>query len=121
MHKKIPVLSPIHKYWNTYRDRMKAVTAKDVMEAAKTHLHPDKLVMLIVGNWEEIAKGDADERATMAQFYEGKATEIPLRDPLTLEPMASVVADEEGKFFFIAGAALTAPEKLGICWGCVDS
>ena len=30
---------------------------------------------------------DADGRASMAEFYEGKATELPLRDPLTLEPM----------------------------------
>jgi len=76
-----------HSYWNSYRDNVRAVTAKAVMEAAKKHVHPDKLVMLIVGNWAEIEKGDADQRAVMSQFYDGKATELPLRDPLTLEPI----------------------------------
>ena len=36
---------------------------------------------------EEIEKGDADQRAKMAQFNEGQATELPLRDPLTMEPI----------------------------------
>jgi predicted Zn-dependent peptidase len=76
-----------HDYWTDYRDNMRAVTAKDVKEAAKKHLHPDKLLMLVVGKWEDVVKGDADGRATMAQFYDGKAVELPLRDPLTLEPI----------------------------------
>ena len=76
-----------HGYWDSYRDNFRAVTAESVMEAAKKHIHPDKLVMLIVGDWDEIEKGDADQRAVMSQFYDGKATELPLRDPLTLEPI----------------------------------
>ncbi len=75
-----------HDYWKTYRDRMRAVTAEDVQRVAKKYLHPDRLVWLIVGDWEEIRPGDADGRASMAEIGGGEATEIPLRDPLTLEP-----------------------------------
>jgi zinc protease len=76
-----------HEYWKTYRDRMRAVTADAVLEAAKQNLHAEKLVMLIVGKWDAIKVGDADGHASMDKFFEGKATRLPLRDPLTLEPM----------------------------------
>ncbi len=76
-----------HAYWDTYRDRIRAVTAADVLRVAKQYLHPERLVFLIVGNWEEIAKGDPEGRATMKEFYGGKAERLPLRDPLTLEPL----------------------------------
>ena len=76
-----------HEYWNNYRDNIKKVGAKEVQAAAKKYLNTDKLVMLIVGKWDEIKPGDADGRASMAEFFGGKATELPLRDPLTLEPM----------------------------------
>jgi predicted Zn-dependent peptidase len=76
-----------HDYWHKYRDRIRAVTREQVQAAAKKHLHPDRLVFLIVGKWADIEPGDADGRASMAEFREGKSTELPLRDPLTLEPM----------------------------------
>jgi len=74
-------------YWKKYRDRVRKVSAKDVERVAGTYLHPDRLVFLIVGNWDEIAKGDADGKASMKEFYDGKATRLPLRDPLTLKPV----------------------------------
>jgi len=73
-------------YWAKYRDRLRAVTAGQVRAAAEKHLHPDHLVMLVVGKWEEIAPGDAEGRAAMAQFFDGKVVHLPERDPLTLEP-----------------------------------
>ena len=76
-----------HDYWKKYRDRVRAVTAKDVQQAAKKYLHPDQVVFLVVGKWDEIVKGDPDGRATMKEFFDGKATRLPLRDPLTLEPL----------------------------------
>ena len=74
-------------YWATYRDKVRAVTADDVLRVAKAHLHPDKMAMLIVGKWSEIAPGDLDGRASMADFFGGVSAELPLRDPLTLKPM----------------------------------
>ena len=74
-------------YWKKYQERMRAVTVEDVQRVAKKYLDPDQLVFLIVGKWDEIKPGDSDGRASMEEFYGGAATELPLRDPLTLEPM----------------------------------
>jgi len=65
------------------------VTAERVLAAAKKHLKPEELVGLIVGKWEEIAPGDPEGRASMEQLFGGKSEELPLRDPLTLEPIAA--------------------------------
>ena len=76
-----------HAYWQAYRDNIRKVTAAEVQRVAKTYLSPDKLVFIVVGKWSEIESGDADKRASMAEFYGGQVAHIPLRDPLTLKPM----------------------------------
>lgn len=77
-----------HDYWLHYQDNVRAVTKQDVLRVAQEHLSPENLVFLMVGNWELIEAGDADGRATMKEFAGGAATELLLRDPLTLEPIA---------------------------------
>lgn len=72
-------------YWHTYRQKIMAVTAEDVQRVAKKHFVPEKMAIMVVGKWDDIVKGDA--RANMSEFFEGKVTHLPLRDPLTLEPM----------------------------------
>jgi zinc protease len=37
-------------YYSTYRERVRAVTADDVLRAARTHLHPDLLQIVAVGD-----------------------------------------------------------------------
>jgi predicted Zn-dependent peptidase len=36
-------------YLENYRDRIAAVTAADVLRVARTHLHPERMVTVIVG------------------------------------------------------------------------
>ncbi|MDD5544487.1 MAG: pitrilysin family protein [Acidobacteriia bacterium] len=73
-------------YWNTYRDHIKAVTADDVQRVAQKYLHPDQLIVLMVGNVDDMMKGNPDK----PQFAIGKLTtdgkihNIPLPDPLTM-------------------------------------
>lgn len=74
-------------FYSTYRDRVRAITAEDIQRVAQEHLDPSKLAILMVGRWEEIAPGDLEGRASMADFFEGEATQLPLRDPLTQEPI----------------------------------
>ncbi len=74
-------------YWKTYRGRVRAVTKEDLLRVARQHLDPDKMAILIVGDWEAIAPGDLEKRASMSDFFGGKVTHLPLRDPLTLEPL----------------------------------
>lgn len=68
-------------FWQTWEDNVRAVTADDVQRVASEHLKPDALVILVVGDWGPIAKGDVAGRATMESF--GEVTHLPLRDPLT--------------------------------------
>lgn len=78
-------------YWRNYRDAVRNVSPEDVQRAANEHLDPENAVIMIVGPWEEIQEGnlasepDPARQATMEEF--GKATEIPQRDPESLEPV----------------------------------
>lgn len=74
-------------YWSTYRERIAAVTAADVQDVARRWLVPEKLIALVVGDQKEIALGDATHPVKLEDLFGGKATDLPLRDPLTLEPM----------------------------------
>lgn len=75
-------------YWQTFRDNINKVTKEDVQRVAKKYLTPENMAVLVVGKWSEIEPGDLEGRAKMAAFFGGKSTELPLRDPLTLEPPA---------------------------------
>jgi zinc protease len=74
-------------YWKTFRDKVRAVTREDLKRVAQKHLDPEKMAILVVGDWENIAPGDLEKRASMNDFFGGKVTHLPLRDPLTLEPL----------------------------------
>lgn len=73
-------------YWATYRDRIRAITADDVQRVAQKYLQPDKLVILVVGNIDEITKGNPDkpQYTLMKIVKDGTIRRIPLPDPLTL-------------------------------------
>ena len=74
------------KYWETYRDKIRAVTADDILRVAQKYIQPDKLVILAVGNVDEMLKGDPDKReySFTKMAKDGKITRIPLPDPLTM-------------------------------------
>ena len=81
------ILGRPHDYWYGYRGRIEAVTAEQVLAVAQRRLRPDEIVTLVVGKWSEIEPGDAEGRAAMAQFANGRVEHLPLRDPLTLSPL----------------------------------
>jgi len=74
-------------YWTTFRDKVRAVTREDLQRVAKKHLDPEKMAILVVGDWEKIAPGDLEKRASMNDFFGGRVKHLPLRDPLTLAPL----------------------------------
>jgi predicted Zn-dependent peptidase len=79
-------------YWDKYRDRIKAVTTDDVLRVANKYLHPEKMVILIVGNIDDISKGSADkpQYSVTKLAKDGAIRRIPLPDPLTMTyPRAS--------------------------------
>jgi predicted Zn-dependent peptidase len=74
-----------HTYWERYQDNVRRIGAAEVQRAAQKYLKPDQMVFLVVGKWADIEKGDPDGKATMKEF--GAVTHLPVRDPLTLEPL----------------------------------
>lgn len=74
-------------YWPTYRQRIGGVTAQAARDAAAKYIHPDQLIILIVGNVDDILKGSPDHPNAKVESL-GPITRLPLRDPLTLQPLA---------------------------------
>jgi len=74
------------KYWETYRDNIRKVTADDILRVAQKYLQPDKVVILAVGNVDDILKGDPDKpQYSFEKIRQGKPiTRIPLPDPSTM-------------------------------------
>lgn len=75
------------EFWKNFRSKISAVTSEDVQRVAKKYLTPDKLVILAVGQKDEILKGHPDHPIKLTEIGGGKITEVPLRDPLTMKPM----------------------------------
>lgn len=75
-----------HSYWTSYRDRIQAVDAGEIQKAFQRDIQPAKMVVLIVGNLAEILAGHPDHEAAIADL--GPITRVPLRDPMTLEPLS---------------------------------
>jgi predicted Zn-dependent peptidase len=71
-------------YYATYRDRIREVTAEEVLRVAKKYLDPDNLVILAVGNVEDMLRGNPDKPEYSFEQM-GKITRIPLPDPLTMQ------------------------------------
>lgn len=76
-----------HEYWKSYRQKMGAVTAASTEAAAKAHIRPDQLVVLVVGNVDEILKGHPDHPTAKFESF-GPMVRLPLLDPLTLKPVS---------------------------------
>ena len=100
-------------FWQTYRDKVSAVTREDLQRVAKKHLDPAKMAILVVGDWDDIEQGDLQKRATMADFFGGEVTHLPLRDPLTLEvfPEAAKPAEKQPQSALPKGAETSPSGK----------
>lgn len=68
-------------YYKTYRDRITAVTKAKVQEVARKYVHPDRAVIMIVGDWEPCNAGGEEWPGPLEKL--GKAHRVALRDPMT--------------------------------------
>lgn len=75
-----------HDHWKTYRARMGEVTESSAETAARAHIVPDRLIILVIGNVDEILKGHPDHPDAKFESF-GPLVRLPLRDPLTLKPV----------------------------------
>lgn len=75
------------EFWKKYRSRIEAVGKEDVQRVAKKFLTPDKLVILVVGQKDEILLGHPNHPVKLTEITTGQFKEVPLRDPLTMQPL----------------------------------
>jgi len=73
-------------YWSNYEQNTASVSIADVQKAARDHLHADKLRILLTGKLSEAGEGDG-EHGSLEAVTGLKMQQIPLKDPLTLEPL----------------------------------
>jgi zinc protease len=75
-------------YWKNYRAKIAAVTARDVQRVAKKYLTLEKVVILIVGQKNDIVQGHPDHAVTLQSLSGNRLVDLPLRDPLTMKPLS---------------------------------
>jgi zinc protease len=70
-------------YYKTYRSKFQAVTKARVQEVAAKYVHPDKAVIMIVGDYEPCNKGGDKWPGPLDKL--GKVHRVNLTDPMTGE------------------------------------
>ena len=66
------------------------MTAQDVQRVARRLLDPTQASVLMVGDTKEITLGDPKhESAKVVALAGGEPKHLPLRDPMTMKPMAN--------------------------------
>ncbi len=76
-------------WWADYRERIQAVSAQEVLRAARKYLVPSRLVILVVGNAGEMQAGDAaDHPGLLKDAAPLPVVNLPKRDPISLKPLS---------------------------------
>src|SRR5205823_8089433 len=82
-------------YLQTYRDNIDAITADDVLRAAKKHVRPDEMAIVIVGDAEEVLMQARDYARSVEVFDINGVSQ----DLAKYEPSAdTTTADVAGKW-----------------------
>lgn len=74
---------PMH-YYRKYRDNIAKVTKEDVLRVAQTYIHPDRMAVLVVGNFEKCNVVSDKYNQTLDSF--GPIRKVSIMDYITGEP-----------------------------------
>lgn len=77
-------------FWKLWRSRIAAVSSADTLRVARKYLHPDEARIVIVGQKKIILAGHPNHPVSLGKLAQGHWTDLPLRDPITMKPVASV-------------------------------
>jgi zinc protease len=74
-------------WFEKFRARVAAVTREDVRRVAQRLLQPERAVILVVGHKADILLGHPQHPVALKDLSPGKLVDLPLRDPLTMQPL----------------------------------
>lgn len=77
------------EYYKGYAARIEKVTKADVKRVAQRLLATDKVTVLAVGKKADMLDPDPKHPVKFPELAGGKLTDVPLRDPMTMKPMAA--------------------------------
>ncbi|HQP85004.1 MAG TPA: hypothetical protein PLL76_02000, partial [Thermoanaerobaculia bacterium] len=76
------------EYYRGYAARIEKVTKADVQRVARRLLATDKVTVLAVGKKDELLNPDPKHPVKFPDLTGGTLTDLPLRDPFTMKPLA---------------------------------
>jgi zinc protease len=76
-------------YYANFRPNVEKVTKADLKRAAERLLTTDSVTVLVVGKKSDLLNPDPKHPIPYPSLTGGKLTDLPLRDPMTMKPLAA--------------------------------
>lgn len=74
-------------FWTNYRARVESIEKEDVLKVAEKYLKPERAVLLVVGQKDQVLLGHPNHAVQLKDLVKGRISDLPQRDPLTLKPI----------------------------------
>ena len=76
-------------YYANFRANVEKATKADLKRAAERLLQADSATVLVVGKKSDLLNPDPKHPIPYPSLTGGKLTDVPLRDPMTMKPLAA--------------------------------